>query len=94
MKNVEETCCATTCCTDGCYSHNCAKNCKQHAEATDAVAITALMSVASQPVIVSIWLKIGDSFQIYESLKKQKQVRCALMRSNCFRLKNKQVFFR
>ena len=47
MKNVEETCCATTCCTDGCYSHNCAKNCKQHAEATDAVAITALMSVAS-----------------------------------------------
>ena len=68
MKNVEETCCATTCCTDGCYSHNCAKNCKQHAEATDAVAITALMSVASQSVIVSLWLKLGGSFQIYESL--------------------------
>ena len=47
MKNVEETCCATTCCADGCCSDNCAENRKQHAAATDAVAITALMSVAS-----------------------------------------------
>ena len=94
MKNVEETCCATTCCTDGCYSHNCAKNCKQHAEATDAVAITALMSVASLSVIVSLQLKLGASFQIYELLKTQKQARCIVIRSNYFRLKNKQVFFR
>ena len=42
---------------------------KQHAAATDAVAITALMSVASKPVIISLRLKLGDSFQIYESLK-------------------------
>ena len=42
---------------------------KQHAAATDAVAITALMSVANYPVIVSLWLKLGSSFQIYESLK-------------------------
>ena len=34
-----------------------------------AVAITALMSVANYPVIVSLWLKLGSSFQIYESLK-------------------------
>ena len=42
---------------------------KPHAVATDAVAITALMSVANYPVIVSLWLKLGSSFQIYESLK-------------------------
>ena len=42
---------------------------KPHAAATDAAAITALMSVASQPVIVSLWLKLGSSFQIFESLK-------------------------
>ena len=45
---------------------------KQHAAATDAVAITALMSVASQPVIVSLWLKLGSSFQIFGSLKIKK----------------------
>ena len=42
---------------------------KPHAVATDAVATTALMSVASQPVIVSLWLKLGSSFQIFESMK-------------------------
>ena len=45
----------------------------QHAAATDAVAITAMMSVASQSVIVSLWLKLGSTFQEYESLKIQKQ---------------------
>ena len=42
---------------------------KQHAAATDAVAITALMSVASHPVIVSLKLRLGSSFQITESLE-------------------------
>ena len=46
---------------------------QQHAAATDAVAITAMMSVASQPVIVSLWLKLGSTFQLYEALKIQKQ---------------------
>ena len=46
---------------------------KQHAAATDAVAITALMSVASQLVIVSLWLKLGSGVPVYESLKIQKQ---------------------
>ena len=42
---------------------------KPHAAATDAVAITALMSVASHPVIVSLKLRLGSSFQITESLE-------------------------
>ena len=32
---------------------------KQHTAASDALAITALMNVASYPVIVSLWLKLG-----------------------------------
>ena len=35
---------------------------KQRTAATDALAITALMNVASYPVIVSLWLKLGSSF--------------------------------
>ena len=42
---------------------------KPHAVAMDAVAITALMSVASHPVIVSLKLRLGSSFQITESLE-------------------------
>ena len=46
---------------------------KQHAAAMDAVAITVMMSAANQPVIDSLWLKPGCTFQIYESLTIQKQ---------------------
>ena len=47
---------------------------KHHASATSAVAITALMSVVSSPVIVSLWLKLSSSIQLYESLKISIQV--------------------
>ena len=42
---------------------------RQYAAATDAVATTVLMSVASELVIASLYLKLGSNFQIFGSLK-------------------------